>query len=87
MATSKLHIYFDSTKQPYFITNADYHPYVAHCFGINVETFQKMSYTSKISKKGLEELAPGIKVLSKAEGLVNHWKQIECRLKNSTKSS
>ena len=54
---------------------------------LTTETFQKISMkVNYVSGKCLEELAPGIKVLTKAEGLQNHWNQIECRLKDYRKN-
>ena len=78
-----VHIYFDKHSRPYFpflITFENLPPEIYCCFQITTETFQKMSQTIKISKKGLESLAPGIKVLSKAEGLSGHYESVRARL-------
>ena len=47
------------------------------------EVFQKISEeVGYVSGECLEKLAPGIKIFTEHEGLTNHWKQVECRLKH-----
>ena len=54
---------------------------------LTTETFQKISYEIHfVGGKTLEKLAPGIKLLTRMEGLTNHWKTIECRLRDYRKS-
>jgi len=76
---NQLHIYSEKGKAPYLITNINYGPYP---LAISTETFQRISMYSAINRQGLEELAEGIKVLSKAEGMLFHYNTIKVRLKN-----
>ena len=87
-----VHIYVNNYSRPsvpVLITDENLPPEIyRNCTRpITVETFQKISMLNKhVSGKCLEELAPGIKVLTKAEGLTEHWEQIKCRLKDYRKS-
>lgn len=76
----RLNIYFDERRYPYLISNVCYDSYTASAHAITVETFQKASMFNKLTKDGLRKLAPGIKVLSKAEKTRGHYDTIKCRL-------
>ena len=83
-----VHIYFDKQGHPYnpfLITPENLPPQVYRCFQYTTEMFQKMSQTIKISKKGLESLAPCIKVLTKAERLPWHYESVRATLEDQKK--
>lgn len=49
--------------------------------GLNVSNFLKMQTTLEVTEKGLQEIGPPATTIGKAEGLSNHVKSIEVRLK------